>query len=328
MKKSVNVIVTIMLITILFLISSCTGIGGKTPAGDQPLDTAAAIQMVKTGTQGVISRFTTNYPPSTIYDQNELIALIEVENKGNYDLQTQECFVQISGFDPNIITGGFEQPRSCAEGINILEGKNIYNVQGDSNQIEFRSSSVTLPTGVFEYTPNLNLLSCYHYHTYANPMVCVDPLFYQIASQQKSCIPQNVAEAGGQGAPVGVSSVGVDMIGGGSSGASKAVFEINVQNFGSGRVLSPYSDLRSCGNVGLEYTDLDKVAYSVELSGGSLIDCKPRDGFVRLTNGRGKIVCSFNIHGSGAYETPLMVDLDYNYIESSQLPLRIVKTPS
>lgn len=319
------VILTILLITSLFLISSCKR--GNVPGGEKPLDTAAALKAVQTGTEGVRAEFITNYPPSILYDQNELIAIVDLKNRGNYDLEPYDCFVQVTGFDPNIITGGFNIPRSCAENLEVLEGKNIYNIEGDFNQIEFRSPRVTLPPGVFEYSPNLNLVTCYHYHTLANPLVCVDPLFYQITSEQKSCLPQNVGMGGGQGAPVGISYVGVDMVGGGSSGASKAVFEINVVNQGGGRVLSPYSDLRNCGGASLDYTDLDKVAYSVQLSGGSLIDCKPRDGFVRLNNNNGKIVCSFNIHGTSSFETPLMIDLDYNYIYNLQKKIRIVKTP-
>ena len=167
----------------------------------------------------------------------------------------------------------------------------------------------------------MNFLTCYNYHTTANPSVCVDPLFYQVTSEQKTCLPRDVSMGGGQGAPVGVSQVGVDMIG------SRAVFEINIRNFGTGRVLSPDTDIRSCGQASIEYTDLDKVRYSVQMTGGSLIDCKPRDGLVRLTNNGGKIVCSFDIPGTFAFETPLQIGLDYGYVQSFQKPIKIIKTP-
>lgn len=249
------------------------------------------------------------------------MTIVEVKNKGNHDLTQQDCFVQITGFDPNIIRGGFNIPRSCAENVNILEGKNVYNVEGSSNQLEFRAPTVNLPSGVFEYNPVLNFVTCYNYHTTASPSVCVDPLFYQVTSQQKTCLPHNVGTGGGQGAPVGISYVGVNMVG------SKAIFELNVVNYGTGRVLSPYAGIQNCGEASVSYTDLDKVGYKVQLSGGSLIDCKPRDGFVRLVNNQGKIVCQFSIPGASAYETPLLVDLDYSYIQSYQKPVKIIKTP-
>ena len=126
---------------------------------------------------------------------------------------------------------------------------------------------------------------------------------------------------GGQGAPVGVTYVGVNMVGG------NAVFEINVQNQGTGKVLSPYSDIRSCGQASIERTDLDKIAYNVQLSGGTKVNCRPQDGIIRLTNNNAKIICTFTIDGPSAFETPLMIDLDYNYIDSFTKQIQIVRTP-
>ncbi len=308
----------VILISVVLTLSSCKG---QPAAGEKPLDTAAALKIVQSGTQGVEIRTMPNYPPATLYDQNSLIALVEVRNRGNHNLEAQDCFIQVTGFDPNIISGGFNQPRSCAENMATLEGKNVYNTEGSFNQIEFQSSNIQLPAGVFEYNPTLNFLTCYNYQTIANPMICVDPLFYQVTAEQKSCIPNDVSTGGGQGAPVGISYVGVDMVG------SKAVFEINVINNGKGTVLSPYTDIRSCSQNTLAYTDIDKVAYVVELSGGSLIECNPSDGLVRLSNNQGKIVCSFDIPGTSAYETPLLVTLDYGYIQSQQQRIKIIQTP-
>ena len=332
MKKSGIALLCLVLVLFMLLLTSCSKMG-KSSAGDTPTDTATALRIVQTGTHGVETSFAQNYPPPLVYDQNELIIIADVHNKGNFDVNAQDCFVQLTNFDPNIIPG-INTVRSCAESMNLLEGKNVYNLEGGYNQLEFRSSGVRLPDGVFEYNPTLNLVTCSKYQTRASPLVCVDPLFYQIASQQKSCTPQSVVygtgknTVGGQGGPVGVSSVGVNMIGGGSSGASKAVFEINVRNYNSAaRVLSPDSELRNCGGASLSYTDFDKVRYEVRLSGGSSGNCKPADGLVRLTNGQGKIVCTFNIHGTTAYETPLQVTLDYNYIQSQQKAVKIIKTP-
>src|SRR3989338_1470227 len=317
MKKGVNICLIAFLLIALLLIASCS----RVPAGEKPRDTAAILRQVQTGTQGVEISILPNYPPAQVYDQNELLAIVEVKNRGNHDLEPQDCFIQISGFDPNIILGGFNQPRSCAENIGTLEGKNVYNVEGSTNQLEFKSSTIALPPGVFEYKPTLNFVTCYNYETVANPSVCIDPLLFQVTAEQRTCTPHDVGMGGGQGAPVGVSLVGVDMVG------RKAIFEINVKNFGSGRVLSPYSDIHSCGQASLEYTDLDKVGYDVQMTGGSLLDCKPRDGLVRLTNNLGKIICQFDVPGASAFETPLTVKLNYNYIQSFQKGIQIVKTP-
>jgi hypothetical protein len=201
----------------------------------------------------------------------------------------------------------------------MLEGKNVYNLEGGFEQVEFRSSSISLPRGVFEYNPTLNFVNCYAYHTTANPEVCVDPLFYQVTSEQKACRPIDVTMGGGQGAPVGISYVNVNMVG------DKAIFEINIRNQGGGRVLSPYADIQNCG-LNLEYDDLDRINYYVEL-GGRPGDCKPRDGYVRLNNNNGKIVCTFGLHGGSAYKAPLLIDLDYNYMKSIKKQVKIISTP-
>ena len=309
-----------LLISIILLLVSC----GKQPAaGERPLDTAAALQQVRTGTQGVEMSLIQDYPPATLYDQNELIAILEVKNKGNFDLGAQECFVQVTGFDPNIILGDLGFPRSCADASGVLEGKNVYNIEGGFNQVEFRASNLLLPQGVFEYNPRLNFKNCYYYKTTASPQVCVDPLRLQISSDQLTCDwRKGVDVGGGQGGPVGVSYVGVDMI-----GNNKAFFEINVQNYGGGTVLTPYADIRSCGEAPLDYTDKDKVGYNVQLSGGSIISCSPADGLVRLNNNQGKITCKFSIPGTTAFETPLLIELDYGYIKSLEKPVKIIQTP-
>lgn len=306
----------VLFVAILLIVTSCS----KGP-GQTPLDTAAALKQVQSGSQGVEVNLLANFPPPTLYDQDQLEMIVEVNNKGNYDIDASSCFIQMSGFDQNIIRGGLHIPRSCAERVGRLQGKSIYNLAGESNQLEFRSSSIFLPEGVFEYNPTLNIQSCYNYHTRASPQVCVDPALYQITSEQKVCTPTNVGLGGGQGAPVGVSSVGVNMVG------TRVIFEINVQNLASGKVLSPYSDLQSCGQPSLDLSERDRVAYAVQFSGGSLINCNPAGGLIRLNNGNGKIVCSFNVVGTGAFQSPLLVDLDYNYMQSFQKSIKIVKTP-
>lgn len=312
-------VLVVGLLVIMILIVSC---GSRIQSGEKPTETAAALKAVQSGTQGVELSLMPGYPASIIYDQNELVAILEIKNKGNHNLEPNACFVQISGFDPNIIRGGLEYPRSCAENYGVLEGKSVYNLNGGINQLDFHSSSIELTGNVFEYNPTLNFKACYNYHTSGIAEVCIDPAFYQITSEQKTCQPQDVMMGGGQGAPVGVSYVGVDMAG------DKAVFEINIRNLGGGRVLSPYTDVQSC-DFNLAHSDLDRVAYNIEMSGAGLLDCQPRDGFVRLYNNQGKIICSVSLTGGiSAYQTPLTIDLNYNYISSPiTKQVKIIKTP-
>jgi len=310
--------VVIALVCAMLLLTSC---GQQDNRQNTPQDDAARLQILKTGVQGVQTRILPNYLPPIIYDSNPITMAVEVYNKGNYPLQPQDCYVKVMGFDPNIIRGSFNRIAPCSEGQGTLDGRELYNVEGTFNHIEFDSTDITLPQGLREHSPTLNILTCYNYETVAQNDVCLDPLFYDITPEQKACIPQDIGMAGGEGGPVGVDFIGVDMIGG------KAIFEINVRNYGSGRVLSPNTDIRTCGTGGLTVQDFNRVQYSVSLPGGNVPDCKPRDGFVRMNNGLGKILCTAQIPSGSAYKTPITIDLDYGYIESLQQPIRIVQTP-
>ena len=277
MKKGV---ISVLLVMLLLLVACKPQI----PGGEKPEETTALLRQVRSGSEGIAIKPLANFPPNTLYDTNEFIAIVDVQNKGAHDLDPQDCFIHVTGFDRNIITGDVDQPRSCAENVNILEGKNVYNTQGGINQIEFYSSNIILPDGVFEYNPTLNFVACYAYQTISNPSVCVDPLLYQISSEQKACdYRRSVITEGTQGAPVAVRSVRADMVTG--KGKSRAVFEIDISNVGNGQVLSPDTDIRSCAVERFSYADLNKIRYNVQLSGGSLISCNPMDGFVRINNG-------------------------------------------
>jgi len=108
---------------------------------------------------------------------------------------------------------------------------------------------------------------------------------------------------------------------------NRAHFEISIRNMGTGEVLSPFADIRSCSSS-FDRTQKNKVAYTVKLGHGSFGNCKPQGGIVTLYNGQEtKIFCDFNIPGTVAYETPLTIDLDYGYMQSYNNQVRIIKTP-
>lgn len=308
----------IFLLSVVLLIAGC-----NSSAGDSPQSTQAALQQARTGTEGVTTSLLQDLPPSLLYDENELVALVEVQNKGAFDLNPTACFVQVTGFDRNIIGGNFGAAQSCGTNYGVLEGKNVFNLDGSFNQLEFRAPRVTLPRGVFEYKPTLNFLTCYQYETHTSAEVCIDPQSYQITSEQKACQPVDISMGGGQGGPVGVSSIGVEMTG------SKAIFEITIRNFKpSARILSPNAYIRDCGQGIFDFTDFDRVGYDVRISSGGRLRCTPTDAEVRLNNGVGKIICTYDISGPVAFETPLLIDLQYGVMDQFSKQITIIETPN
>ena len=259
--------------------------------------------------KGVSITIDQNNPPASISDLKNLVALVNVENEGGHEIGSDDCFVSITGFDQNILTSGFGDAQTCTGELDSLS-------TGDKTELRFEGD-INLPPGVDDYDPQLNFNVCYGYHTYANPSVCVDPLFYQVSTEPKECVPEDINIQSDEVAPIDVVNVEVNMVSDG-----KAVFEIELENFGDGKILSSEIDLQSC-TQNLDYDDLYKVGYNVQLSGGELDHCLPNN-FVKLINNKGTIVCTFNVNGDAAFETNLDIDLDYKYLDSKIKPLEIL----
>lgn len=304
----------VIIVVMLLLVIACTP---RQPENAQQL--AAVTQYVRSGTRGVEMNFVQNVPPRQIYDTSDLVVLLELRNLGNYDLgreQFQQCIVQLGGYDKSIVRG-INERQTCGD----LPGKSEFVLDGGFNTVEFESSSILLPPDVDTYEPPLVATACYEYRTVAAPQVCIDPDFFEITATQRACNVRDFGVSGGQGGPVGITSVNVDMVG------RKAIFQIEVANLGLGRVVSPRASITQCPG-GLRYKDFDEVQYHVELAGAHLVKCAPQDQLLRLGNGRGKFVCTFDVGSVPAYETPLRVELNYNYMQSIRAPLQIIRTPN
>jgi len=311
----------IILIALLILIILAVGCRRRTPTTPEE----GSLEEIYWGTEGLYMNFLPNAPPREIYDEGTLNIVVELENRGTYDLSGANCMLHLGGYDETIIRA-LDPNKFCGE---YFEGKSTFNREGGFSTVEFNSDYFRLPEGTDIYEPNLIVHACYRYKTLANPEVCVDPKLYSLTAAQKACYVQDVGTGGGQGAPVAVTNVEVDML------KDKVKFTIHIQNVGSGRVLRPGTSItgrtaHSCP-YDLEYDDIDVIDYSVDFRGGSLIRCSPEvHGFsqVRLRNEIAQIDCLFTTSGEDAYLTPLKIELDYNYLDSIELPMRIVKTPA
>ena len=250
------------------------------------------------GTQGVVINFVPNQPPSVVYTGDNFDVALEVRNKGANDVSNVYLF--LSGFDPNLVSGLKER-----ETINSIEGSSQYNPEGGYDIISFARSnyaSAALQQGMDYYRPTFIATACYTYSTVATPVVCIDPNPYK--SGQKACTIGNIAMAGGQGAPIAITSVEEE------ASPSKVMFKIHISNVGGGEVIN--TELSQCGQP-LDYTKLDVIkSYSVTL-GNMSGECKPDQ--LRLINGQATIYCKFQIPSNAvnAYTTPLRIELFYDY---------------
>ena len=273
-------------------------------------DVSSLDEDVHKGNKGLELSFMQNLPPAKIYDNTDLHIVAELKNVGTTMLSGN---LFLEGIDTNLITGIRTQ-----KSFRTIDPKTQFNDEGGFETIEFRSSSIRLPKGTDKFPLNVVLSACYDYETLANPIICVEPDPSNII-KGGSCVPKDISLSGGQGAPVAITKVET------KTSNYKAYFTIDIQNVGGGEVID---SLSRCPH-NLEYDDINVVSYKVRLSNLAPFKCSPKiDGRskVRLTNGKAKVTCSFNIPATHkfAYQTPLQVELDYGYMQSVQKSVEII----
>jgi hypothetical protein len=323
-----------LIITAIILISLAYGCKPRTPSVEPE---KGAPEEIYKGYTGLEMSFMKNLPPDKLYDTVPLDIILELKNTGVYDL-TGRCELYLHGYDENIITG-LLKTESCGE----LEPKTQYNPEGGRDTQQFYTTNIYLPQEIDSLPQTFVVTACYRYQTIANPVVCIDPHLFEPFPIERACQVKDVTLSGGQGAPVSVDKVEVEMMKG------KVLFRISISNrgaattkttvFGSrkveqtgrrGTVLSTYTSVIDDCPFHLDYNDFNIVDYWVDMTGGSLLKCSPEidgDYKIRLVDGKGTIYCYFNIYGESAYTTPLNIQLDYNYMESISKQVEIIKTP-
>ncbi len=338
MKNFPRRLILVLLIVLVILISGC----------NKKKDTSKTAADFRVGTDGILVSFLGNNPPAIVHveegGENTFRVSLEIRNKGAFPQPeegagTQDEFgkLYLSGYDKKIITlkksGGSDEHFPLSKGT--LEGKSTINPSGG---IDFADFDGTIPNignlKVEKYDLTLLATACYQYSTVIGPSVCIDPDPYSTISERKVCTIKPLTFSN-QGAPIAVTRIDEEAL------ASKTQFRITIKNVGKGDVLkteaydsdkcNPYSEAK------LTREDIDKVRVEgVEVTGYKL-QCGPfaegnvknTEGYVRLINGEGSIICEFpktNYQQSRtAFTTPLKVNLKYYYRNTAERKLLIKK---
>jgi len=307
-------LIIFVLILLIIVSTGCTGIRRRPDENQLPDE-------IYKGTEGIKMSFVKNMPQAKLYDASTLSILLELENKGTSDLSGTKCKLYLSGVDKNIVRG-LEDEKLCSSS---LEARSILNPEGGYNTQEFSSDNIQLPDYLDSLPQTILITSCYEYTTIASPIICIDPHLYEIGPVERACIVKNVPMSGGQGAPIAVTDVNVEM-----ASKTQVAFNIKIANVGEGTALYRGANVFSDCPNSIDPKDYNIIAYDVEMTNGQKLSCSPEmsgDQRTRLVNGKGSIYCTFRISGDSAYPTPLRIILDYNYMESISKNIEIIKTP-
>ena len=260
----------------------------------------------RTGSEGLSLRFLPYSPPSTIYDGESVDFVIELFNKGAYEIRTGKLF--LTGFDKNIINiyGDYLV-------FNNIEGKSEYNNQGERLIIDkYIQTKISLPEGVEEHSTPIEAVACYEYQTIASFPICIDA--NPRMGQHDGCSVGDISGSS-QGGPIAVSHIDVE------SGTGKMRFIITLKNVGKGHLI----DYNSCP-FGYNYNKMNNIrSYDVDISGVSL-ECEPSSSSIKVdSTGQARIYCQANNlnENQAAYLTPITITLNYDYKDSTSTNVRI-----
>jgi hypothetical protein len=217
----------------------------------------------------------------------------------------------------NMITAGMFSTFGWNEWLKKfeLEGRSSNSPAGDMEVIEFPATILSLPPSLEEFRQRVMVTSCFDYATHASEMVCIDPEPY--SNVKKACKPTTVSLAGGQGAPVSITTIEQ------RPGRGRTTFVINVHHTKKNTYdeLYDYFSLYKCDPASGEIVKVtDKNIVYIGYVYLSDIDitmtCIP-DQVIRLDqSGNGQITCSLEFPegmATSAYQAPMEIELWYGY---------------
>ncbi|MBW2992429.1 hypothetical protein KY345_04395 [Candidatus Woesearchaeota archaeon] len=318
MKKNVYLaIISVLLIGILVSGAKCEPLR-KRPSEEVEEPSMLDLSQIRQGTEGLDMEFVKNVPPDQVYDNDFLTVMVNVKNKGAESVY--DAWFYLGGFDRTIVPfdiGVEGIPLSETDAIEgYIPGKDELRGEEGEVVLTFGAQLRGLPGGTDVYEPNIILTACYNYKTIANPIVCIDPNPFGVYTASKVCQPRTVSETGGQGAPIAVTRV--ELV----PSRGKIQFKIFVENKRDGKAISSDKGIDQCTMIEpIDYKYVNKIdSYNVWANGLSEIRCQPDPENLRLVDDKGVIVCSFDISPDDvpAYTTPLNIELEYNYMESTK----------
>jgi len=329
---------TIFFTTAILLIF-LTGCGQSSPT---PIN-------VYTGTEGLTINFLENNPPKETYEDSELVVMAEVWNKGAHDLNGSEdnyAVVNLN-FDTLYFTGQNPQlyplfAPSQTQKL-TLQGKSQSWPTGEKNYMQMANLKVNKITGTREMpTTTVEASVCYPYETILSQSICMDGDIYNLETTPV-CRNKGAYTFSGQGAPIAITKLEVDMIPAGlaqgqttslgeetSSMKLKPSFKITFTNVGKGVVFTSNEylltqELCSISNRLYEKDNINTLKIKVYL-GNDELTCMTNSE-VKLYSNEGSIRCEvpqgkvYQINRN--YESLLTIQADYYYRTSTSKTVQI-----
>jgi hypothetical protein len=271
------------------------------------------IPGVHEGTKGVVLSFLPNAPPTELYEDKFFDIMVDIQNKGAADINN------------GMLVLGLEEQQVSLESAGDarfdLDGKSIYNPEGSREIKEFRAKTKMLLPGIEAYETAITATACYPYKTEATAIVCIDT---DLAGRVKTkpCQTRRISLAGGQGAPIAITSVEPKMMPHEDIEKIQPEFLIKIQNLGAGQAMTREKVYDACSGKPLGSEAWNRLQVRAQLSEQPL-RCLPET--VRITEDT-TVLCTLEegiSKAQGTYTAPLSIEADYGYLDRAVKKVKI-----
>ncbi|MBN1644509.1 hypothetical protein JW851_00515 [Candidatus Woesearchaeota archaeon] len=300
MKKTISLILFLILV-------GCTGI--------IPGQSKETINLpdVHEGTTAIEMEYINGMPPSEVFE-NQLFEIgLELHNSGATDILNGIYNIALN---EQYITMQDEKMNR----FNI-KGKSMYEPLGGKQIIQLKARTGQLGELIKKQSTTIIANACYEYATYATIITCMDT--NQLKKETKVCTIQMQTPSGGQGGPVGVTSVETKILPHENENLVKPTYIIEIQNLGKGQIIDPGLVYDACTGRSIGKENYDIVQVNAMLS-NDVLNCEP----AKLKQKENKIVCELTqglSKSAGNYQTPLILELNYGYIQTLPKTIQINK---
>jgi len=307
----------IVIVALALMLTACSK--GNTPSGT-----------FVGGHEGIVAKFTPGMPPAEVFDNSQMTFAIQtaLENKGESDIPAGALFVEIKGISPTSF-GKNSQADFKKTNPSIIKGtkKNFAGdiINGDTAWITFDNLKyvIDLPGNQgFSIVADI----CYLYETRATAKICVNRDIIKNSDKEKICTLSGEKEVQNSGAPIAITSVKEDPIGGG-----KVQLNIVISHVGPGDGFFKKTE-QTCDmavdnqNKYKVYVEVTPNIRGVTAHCNNLDEGSVNSGYITLIDGQPRtLTCILDLNpvGDSVFEELVNFKLSYRYLQHITTPLEV-----
>lgn len=269
----------------------------------------------RSGFSGVRLSFVDGAPPDEISENTATQVGISVNNVGAYDVE--DGYITLN-YDHDYLKLYSQNKKKIT-----LEGRNKFNRDGEERAFFFDGETKFLESQSQAHEVPLIASVCYKYDSVLNDVLCIDRPYVNSVERGSKICTYSPKTYGGQGGPVGITSVKLLLSKTSGEDLLKPIFDIELSHKGDGLVSSVKSYSSAC-TTGSSKESMNKVFVDAYLSGKKL-DCGNEE--VKLVNGRARVRCVGQEIFTYAmpFKAPLSINLSYAYSESETFKFKITR---